>query len=725
MSAAAPSDALSARRARRAALVRAGALVLISSALAIGAVALAGASGRRFDLTPGAQQSLSARTRAILASAAAPIEIALVAPRASLEPRVRRMFDDLLDRFGAGAPAGTTIGARWIDPSSERGAREFDDLITRLADGRANVINAHRGAVADAATASRALGASLPGLATEAEAALRAGSLPDASREIARRAPAMLRALARELEGGAAQAERDGAVRIGSLDIPSLEGARDALRPPLRAAADALAELAPLLESAGAGQASQPARAVGAARDEALRIADRLDEGARTPLDLLAAADALESSSVLLVASPKRTIPLRLGALLRPDPTGGGAIEARFVGEEAIASAIGVLSNTRPPVVVLTHAAETTLLDDTLSGRGSPATPEARQFFGRLIDRLRLRAAAVVEWPVGASSERPSLAQADPAGDRPVVWVIIPVAATVPEANARATTLARATKGLLDDGESVLLTLEPSALPRIGEPDPLGALLAPLGIVADTGRPLFQRVPSSRGPVTTPEFRFSPAPPGVGAGTDAHPIARAVGTLTTSIPWPSAMRLETLGDPAATALPLLSVPASAGAWGESQWLAFRATPREQRATLAEQPAPDPARDAVRTDGGAWVIAAAAERPLDPALAPRAARTQRVVAVASSGWFFDPVAEESVVADGGAAPASPGNAELFDASVSWLAHQDDLIAPSARATNVARIRQMPARALETLRWAVVLVPPALVGLVGLAWRLLRR
>lgn len=710
-----------ARAARRSAILRAAALALLSGALAIGAVVLAGASGRPFDLTPGAQQSLSARTRAILSRTTAPLEIALVSPRATLDPRVRRMLDDLLDRFGAGAPSGAPITARWIDPSSDRGSRDFNALIARLADARSTVIDAHRAVVADAVAASRSLGASLASAATQAEAALQAGALPADAKETARRSPAMVRAIGRELESGAAEAERAGRVRIGALDLPSAEGARGALRPALRAGADSLAELASLLERAGAPRSAPATQSVANARDEALRIADRLDDAARTPLDLIGAADALASSSALLVASPQRTIPLRLGSLLRSDASGAGATEARFVGEEAIASAIGVLSNTRPPVVVLVHAAQTTLLDDQTSGRGSPATPEARQFFGRLIDRLRLRAGAVVEWPVGASPERPSLSQADPAGDRPVVWVLIPVAATVAEANARAALLAGAAKRLLDDGESVLVTLEPSALPRIGEADPLGALLTPWGIAPETGRPLFQSVATSRGPMVTPEFRLSPPDP----PDDAHPIARAVGSLGLFLPWPSAMRLGAPADPAASVAPLLTIPSSAGAWGESQWLAFRATAREQRATLPEQPAPDPARDTIDTGGAGWVVGAAAERPRDPALPSGPSRTQRVVAVASSGWFFDPIAEESLVVDGRSTQANPGNAELFDAAICWLSHQDELIAASARATSIARVRQMPPRALEALRWAVILTPPALVGLVGLASRLLRR
>ena len=126
--------------------------------------------------------------------------------------------------------------------------------------------------------------------------------------------------------------------------------------------------------------------------------------------------------------------------------------------------------------------------------------------------------------------------------------------------------------------------------------------------------------------------------------------------------------------------------------------------------------PDPQRDSTV---GPWIVAAAAERG-----APETGRTQRLVVVGAHGWFFDPVTQESQVVGGRRVRLNPGNIELFDASVHWLAGLDELIAPSPEAREVSRIRPIDPGALTALRWAVVLAPPMVVLLLGAALRLLR-
>ena len=701
----APTTEARRARGRAPAVARATALLLVALVAAVGVAALGRQSMVRLDLTPGGAQSLSPRTLAVLRSGEAPIAVALVAPRGALDARSRRSVDDLFARLTAtSAGSGAPVDARWIDPMTDRGASDLEALWRRLERESAAVIASH-------------------------DAAIRGALLEtDSLLEALDRAVPALGAAARDLRAARDRAASATPVRAGPLTLPALDTTRAALRPALENLAKTLNETGrdePAARSGGDGLSSADAAPL---RDRALRIAEALDTAARAPLDLLAVGESLAAAPTLVIASGARAIPIRLDTLIRAGGGGGArgtgsdqtsTVGVRIAGEEAIASAIGALTNQRAPVLVLVHAAQTTLLDDTRSGRGAPATPEARQFFGALLDRLRLRGVAVVEWAVGATRDRPSLHSADPSGARPVVWVAIPVAATTPEANARAALLAGALKGLLDEGANALITLEPSAAPRTGDADPIAALLEPFGVRAETALPLFRAMNTARGTTISPDLRGAPA----AVANDAHPIARAVADLPFAFPWPSALALDAEALASGRAFPLVAFANDRATWGERRWLTYRATPLERRGALADQPAPDPAADLLAPPSGdRWVVAAAAERRgREGESRSDAGGSQRVVIVGSSGWFFDPIAEERTIVDGRPVVANPGNAELFDASIEWLAGLDDMIAPSHRAAETPRIAAMPPARLETIRWAVALGPPALVALAGFVWK----
>jgi hypothetical protein len=128
----------------------------------------------------------------------------------------------------------------------------------------------------------------------------------------------------------------------------------------------------------------------------------------------------------------------------------------------------------------------------------------------------------------------------------------------------------------------------------------------------------------------------------------------------------------------------------------------------------------PAADSQRDDTvGPWTVAWAATRD-DPALD----RPQRLVVVGSNDWFVDQVTGEMTVVDGRPVARNPGNAELFEASVQWLAGRDELIASSPSAVAVPLIRPLSEVQLRLIRWLVIGAMPVLVLIVGLAWRVIR-
>jgi hypothetical protein len=143
--------------------------------------------------------------------------------------------------------------------------------------------------------------------------------------------------------------------------------------------------------------------------------------------------------------------------------------------------------------------------------------------------------------------------------------------------------------------------------------------------------------------------------------------------------------------------------------------------REDRALLPQnqQPAPDAQREqlappAFANAPGQWVVAAASEKA-----------SQRIVVVGSNDWAIDPVTQQGRVVDGRPVLQSPGNLELLDASVHWLAKQDALIAQSASATVAPMVRAIDDSALRSVRIATIAGLPVLVLVTGLVVRLLRK
>ncbi|TVQ63497.1 MAG: hypothetical protein EA379_03680 [Phycisphaerales bacterium] len=696
------------RRARYGVLTLA--LLAASTVACVGAIALGDRHRVRIDLTSMRDHSLSERTRAILAGLDTPCEIVVVVGAAAVGPRSRQIVGDLLDAFER---ANDNIAATWIDSSTQGGLEAFHDLTRRLAGSRAETVATHELAIGGAIDAAQRAGADLAALAQRADGHRDALPVDDARREQMGVIGAALRIRAEEVGVHAAQAQERAAVRIGEIRVPDAPAARRALAPALRSTAEDLATIANWLTQAaradGRDEATDGflalARAVGEIRDASLVGVDTLDR--LPPLDLLGVVRLLERDNAVLMLTPDNATGVHFASLFPATEAveGAGAqAEALFAGEELIATAIGALIDPHSPIVVLVHGADEPQLDEF----GAPRSPDAQQMLGSLFERMRLRRHDVREWAANVTSDRPTLRDIDPDGRRPVVWVVMPAGAAVQDGGAaRARRVAAALRSLIEGGESVLVSLEPSTLPRVGEPDPMAAPLLALGLEADSGRPLMQRINTERGVIVWPEFRLVRA-------NAAHPLGAAIDSVGLFLAWPVAVR--TVGAEGVETFVVSQIDASDQVWGESQWLDFRAVPRAQRAGVRNPPRPDAGRDSTE---GPWPVVVGAERFLEGAAA-----AQRVLVVGSHGWFMDQITRESQVVDGREAPLHPANAELFDAGVAWLAGQDALIAPSPRARRIARIQGVTDEQLVPLRWALVLGLPVCVLLLGATIRLLR-
>ncbi len=75
-------------------------------------------------------------------------------------------------------------------------------------------------------------------------------------------------------------------------------------------------------------------------------------------------------------------------------------------------------------------------------------------------------------------------------------------------------------------------------------------------------------------------------------------------------------------------------------------------------------------------------------------------------------------------DGRVVPVNPGNAELFEAAVLWLAGEDELVAQSAGARATPLVGDIAPGRLAAVRWALVAGLPLATLILGIAWRVTR-
>ncbi len=375
--------------------------------------------------------------------------------------------------------------------------------------------------------------------------------------------------------------------------------------------------------------------------------------------------------------------------------------------EQLVTSGLAILTDDARPIVVFMHG-------------------EPQRFVGRagvltaLLDRLAKAGIDHAEWPVVLDETPPDLSGIDPTRARPVVYAVISPDSAAPSnpgnpdstpGTDRAARVARAVGDLIERGEPVLLGLNPSVFPTFGDADPFAAALAPLGVEARAANPVLSEANTALGPTTAWDLRLVPEVP-EGARSGVNPVAAAIDGLPLALEWPIPLARAPDAETSIDALVTLDVPT---AWAESDWLSYWRTPRAQRPLLRDPPLFTQGED----ERGPFTVAVAVERTI-----PGASRPGRAVVVGANTWFLDRVWQGQQTIAGRGVLTNPGNPELFDAAVLWLAGRDELIAPSPEARPIARIAPISAGGLSLLRWSLIGGLPLAVLVAGGAWRLLR-
>ncbi len=685
--------------------------VLATGAAMALAALLAADRPARIDVTITGALDLSPRTRGILAGLEGEYEIVAAFDHAGVPRAVGDRVDDVLEEFDR---RSDRVRLTRIDVSTAAGGEQLRALGDRLRERDAGKITTQTALLSEsiaelegAETELEALGARLlevrnaigpESVGAQTNRAFfeqQAGVAHFAARELREKAP-QLRAMLESPAGAAGVADTKAVAEAVAASLDALVQQHDALGGQLRTYADAEA-----MPRVARDRARPLVRPMQERRDRWAVLADGLSRLERP--DVVRVAGALERSQALLVVGPedKGVTAIDLGQIL---PTSVAAFESVGVSaagemarrtEERVATAIGSLASPVRPIVVVTHAEP---------GAGLVHSGA----LGAALERLAMRGIDIAEWAVAVDPDPPELFELDPAGVRPIVWLVVNTNSAVASREGdelggakRAEALGDAIEQMVAGGESVLLSLNPSVFPGFGEEDPTARALAAFGIGARSGRPLLRRVMQGRAAAVTPEVA-------VLARGGASPVGGAIENLTVRLPW--AIPLELSGDARA----VLALDGSEAVWGESQWLRLWQTDPELRRYMSEAPARDEAQDMI---ADTYVVAAAGSREHG-----ETGRTQRLVVVGSNGWLLSGVAQDPQQVDGRV--YQPGNFELLEASVFWLSGMDALVAKSAATTQVALIKPMEAGRVRAIAWSLIAGLPLVILTLGAVWRLTR-
>ncbi|MEM0984255.1 MAG: hypothetical protein AAGI17_09930 [Planctomycetota bacterium] len=648
------------------------------TALAGALVTLGERHHARIDLTASGSHKLGDRAQAVVDQLTAPIEIVAALQATPDRARVNDRVGDVLDAFDSDSDL---VSVTRVDLGKPESGEAVADLITRLTERERVAIDAGRLEVVRGVSSVRSI----------------AGELLAVILNTDRNRAALLRAFATELGRFAGEAE-------ALLDVPSTaalnpRAAAEPLLVPLRTLAERLDQESAALNAQGnaalAGTLADIAGSARATRDRLLLIPT-------TDVSRLA-AELASGEAVIVLGDVDRSVSLAPidTAQLAPNEralralgvTGLPEITARA--EELLTSGVAAVSRNDAPIVVITHA--------EVSASG--------QRLGTLIalsQRLRGRGVDLFVWHVPSSPEPPSFAAVDPDGTRPVVFMAFSpdssesLRGETASGAVRAQTLADALAVRLDAGDGVLLSVGPSYLETIGGRDPLAELADRYGVEVASGTTVLGDVVDASGRQIVTATRAT--------AEGDHPVALAVGGLPVALDW--AVPLGARSRTGVRADVVLGADPGDRAWAETRWLGIWRTPEQARAALPSLPEFDEETGDAR---GPFGLAAASEIDLPTGGA------SRLVVVGASAWASDRWWAPSQQVAGRLVRTNPGNIELIEASIEWLAGRDELVGQSAAAAPISRVGPITPERFGLLRWILLAAVPG--GVLGL-WLVFR-
>ncbi len=681
----------------------------------------------RFDVTAAGTQKLSPRTSKLLVRLDDQLRIVVAADYKGVDPRARDRVKDVLSEMKR---SSRKIEFALIDTGSVSGLEAYKAFLRDLVNRDRKLIEDQTAAVNLSSTAAQGLAAYMGNDLSTGLLQIQSlipGVGADPNRRFFDNAAAGARLMAQDLNAAVAKSGEALMQRLDDIPLPATDAASRALGDGLSRAVDHLSELSRQLRKfaelpSSAGDPAQTARSIVSTierqRDQAAVLLESLRRLKR--LDLLRIADALRSGNAALIVGPPGLgiTAMDLDALMPSaawlDATGIGKADLNRRVEELVTTGIGSMLNPFRPIAVLVHG-ERPFFDQ-------PQVVDRN--FGAVFSRLHFHGVDVIEWAVTQDAAPPRLANLNPDNKRPVVYIAFPADSTEGSDSTgsngakRATKLGEVVSELAKQGKNLLISVNPSFFQTYGSPDPLAPALEHFNLVAASGRPILREEITPNGRIVQTEHTVFP-------DETTGVLAGAVQGLPMLMPGPVALHPKA-GDPKVphSIWRLYSIPVLDRIWAESQWLPYWQTPRNQRHLMPNPPVFDDGRDIRQPLGLAgerestWLVAAAVE------LRHSRAPTQRLVAVGSREWFSTQAVAPRLSIDGSTAAVHPGNMELFEAAIFWLAGHDDLIAQSPSAQTVALVQPMDEKVLSGLRLTMMVGLPFAVLALGLVYRLIR-
>lgn len=718
-----PTDRNAAPGRRAASWFNAVVLGFALTACAVLAVIITTRKHEVFDRTATREHELSPRTKQILSRVDRDLHLVVAADVKAMDRATYQRTVDVLEKFqrsggrGGGGPGRLKVDL--IQTSDPTGQATYERVLAELVQRDKALIDESTAKLLSCA--ARAEGAmevidrvqqGLERLADQAGSAA-GGRLSD---QYLKTEAATLRVAIQNLQGGAGKVKAALSPASTTGQAPSIDAALADLKPPVNEASQALGQITAELEpvSVSPDASEQEKAAVGAVLS-GLR-------GARDATGALSAdLEAVQVPRVLKIA---RGLQLRQAALLidegAPSGTGTGVIaidadtllavggegvDLRARTEDLIAGAVVSLTSGIRPIVCVVHGAPKRL--------ASADWP----MFQRVRQQLSMRGIELVEWPVVLEREMPASVAVD-SPSRPVVFVTVTAGGgtrdTPQSLAAGIAAFSKALDSLVSSGRNVLVSVNLSNVPATGSPDPLTECLKPLGVEVDSGRPLLQSEKVDTRTVARPQIDILDP-------HSSHPVAAAVKGLRLRLRWPVTINASS---PAAGVRvePIVSVPASGDGslWTESEWQEYYRLVGQLKGDytrIANPPTKDSPRDG-SAPGATWTLAMAVENET------RDHPRQRLVVVGANGWFLDDLTDAQGTVDGRPVTFFPGNLQLLESSVHWLAGQDDQILRGATAAATPTIPALSGTQQAWLRWLLIAIMPALALAAGVVYRVLR-
>ncbi len=708
-------------------IITAAAFVLTTGIAVIFAGYITSTYHYRMDVTSTGSHKLSQRATSIVDRLADPTEIVLAIGMNRADKRAVDLVADVLDAYDRSNPL---LSVRIIDLDAPQGIDQTKALLAKLADRDRASIDANLSTIAHSAELLLALAPQLSMLADKLEA-VRDAITPSSPREINNQAvfeqrAAIIRVYARDLLTLGEQITTQIDTHAQTNDIFPFDTYTDPIERSLAELMNQLDELAVQIELFVNDDPGAEPKAIAwpmvpaleNLRDQAAIAHDRITRLVR--IDALRVGRALETGEALLVigAPDQGVAAIDLDALLpsavaleRAGISAAGVIGPRA--QELIASGIAQLVAPVQPILVFVHGGK----PNELLG--------ASQLFTKTVEKLRSKGIDTLEWAAIEEPTPPDLDELDPLGNRPIVFALISVDSSAGSGQSgltgakRATEMAKVLTRLIDQGESVLISLSPSIFPTSGLDDPLAQAFAPLGIIPDAGRPLLHSKVGTLGriadPITLVVPDATPDTSSPSAHPIAHPIASAMSGLSTVMPWAIPLSIEPTPEVDAFSIIELRTDAQPeGTWAERDWLGLWLAGAQARSLARAQPSFDPQTDA---QSDRWILAAGAQRTF-------AGTEQRIIVVGSNGWATDSIiANNEQLVDGRILTRWPGNATLLDSSIAWLAGMDDLIGPGTHARPIATITNLDPQQRSMIRWLLLAGLPGFILILGMVSRLI--